>query len=285
MFGSHARNRNRIGVLLIAMMLTAMLGIAPTSAITNGESDGIDHPFVGSLVLDVPEDVGIGQEAGLYQFCSGTLLDGGLFLTASHCLADWEYFEQVRFPGSTFVVTFDPTIASGGTFYAASAHHVHPEYGMPRSNDAHDVGLIELDGTSSLATAQLPTAGMLDKLKADHVLKDTTFTTVGYGTVRDTQKGAFASILDNLDRNKADQGFHSLTKAWLNLPMTPSTGDGGTCYGDSGGPHFIWLDGQETNIVASITVGGDAPCKALDKTYRMDTESARDFLGQFLPLP
>ncbi len=67
--------------------------------------------------------------------------------------------------------------------------------------------------------------------------------------------------------------------------MTPATGDGGTCYGDSGGPHFIWIDGVETNIVASITVTGDAQCKALDTTYRMDTEAARDFLGGFLTLP
>lgn len=67
--------------------------------------------------------------------------------------------------------------------------------------------------------------------------------------------------------------------------MTEPTGDGGTCYGDSGGPHFIHLDGQETDIIASITVTGDAPCKATDKTYRMDTESARSFLDNYVDLP
>ena len=67
--------------------------------------------------------------------------------------------------------------------------------------------------------------------------------------------------------------------------MTQATGNGGTCYGDSGGPHFIHLNGEETNIVVSITVGGDAPCKASDKTYRMDTQSARDFLGEYVALP
>jgi secreted trypsin-like serine protease len=67
--------------------------------------------------------------------------------------------------------------------------------------------------------------------------------------------------------------------------MTAPTGNGGTCYGDSGGPHFIHLDGAETNIVVSITVTGDAPRKATDKTYRMDTESARSFLGEYVDLP
>lgn len=94
-----------------------------------------------------------------------------------------------------------------------------------------------------------------------------------------------AIFLNNLDRNRAEQGFNSLTKAWLTLPMTPSNGNGGTCYGDSGGPHFIHLDGQETDIVVSITVTGDAPCKASDKTYRMDTASARNFLGNYVVLP
>ena len=82
-----------------------------------------------------------------------------------------------------------------------------------------------------------------------------------------------------------EQGFLSLTKAWMNLPMTLSNGNGGTCYGDSGGPHFIHLNGVETNIVASVTVTGDAPCKALDKTYRLDTAAARSFLGNYVTLP
>jgi hypothetical protein len=38
-------------------------------------------------------------------------------------------------------------------------------------------------------------------------------------------------------------------------------------------------------VVASITVTGDAVCKGSDKTYRMDTDSARDFLGEFVELP
>jgi hypothetical protein len=43
--------------------------------------------------------------------------------------------------------------------------------------------------------------------------------------------------------------------------------------------------GLETDIVASITVTGDYNCKATDKTYRMDTESACIFLAGFVDLP
>ena len=63
--------------------------------------------------------------------------------------------------------------------------------------------------------------------------------------------------------------------------MNPATGDGGTCYGDSGGPHFM----DDTNMVLSLTVTGDAPCRATDVTYRLDTESARSYLSGFVELP
>lgn len=60
--------------------------------------------------------------------------------------------------------------------------------------------------------------------------------------------------------------------------MNLATGNGGTCYGDSGGPHFLG------DVVVSVTVTGDVPCKATDKTYRVDTPWARDFLDAFVTL-
>ncbi len=63
--------------------------------------------------------------------------------------------------------------------------------------------------------------------------------------------------------------------------MNPSTGDGGTCYGDLGGPHFL----GDTNMVVSVTVTGDITCRATDVTYRLDIELARAYLAQFVPLP
>jgi hypothetical protein len=65
--------------------------------------------------------------------------------------------------------------------------------------------------------------------------------------------------------------------------MNPSTGSGGTCYGDSGGPHF--LGGVASTLIVSITITGDAMCQATDKTCRLDTEAAREFLADFVALP
>ena len=67
----------------------------------------------------------------------------------------------------------------------------------------------------------------------------------------------------------------------LSSEMNPSTGNGGTRYGDSGGPHFL----GDTDMVVSLTVTGDAWCRATDVTYRLDTDSARSYLSQFVDLP
>jgi hypothetical protein len=266
--------------LITITVLVALLFVfaLPALAITYGEPDGNDHPFVGSMVLRL-------ADGRVFQWCSGTLIAADVFLTASHCTAPIAAVLAAN-PGAEMLVTFDPTISESGTFYTGTPV-TNPNFLAGHgASDTGDVAVILLDqAPPGITPAQLPEAGLLDQLKASHVLKDTRFTAVGYGTVREVNTTGFAGILDNLDRNRVEQGFLSLTKAWMTLPMTLSTGNGGTCYGDSGGPHFIHLDGEETNIVASITVTGDAPCVATDKTYRMDTEAARSFLANYVTLP
>ena len=265
-------------ILTVAAVLALMLILVlPASAITFGEPDGNAHPFVGSMVLRIPGE-------GVFQWCSGTLISENVFMTASHCTAPVDpTLESI--PGAEMLVTFDPTISEGGTFYTGT-WYTNPNYGAGNgASDTGDIAVIVLDQSPGITPASLPMAGLLDQLKASHVLKNTRFTAVGYGTIRETNTTGFAGILDNVDRNRVEQGFLSLTDAWLNLPMTLTTGDGGTCYGDSGGPHFIHLNGVETTIVASLTVTGDAPCVALDKTYRTDTPAARAFLSDFVTLP
>ncbi len=113
-------------------------------------------------------------------------------------------------------------------------------------------------------------------------LRNQSFTAVGYGRTRiDKTKGP-QNIVNQFARNVATQGFLSLQPSWLNLLMNPSTGNGGACYGDSGGPHFL----GDSNLIVSLTAIGDVPCRATDKTYRLDTGSPRRFLAsQGVQLP
>ena len=80
--------------------------------------------------------------------------------------------------------------------------------------------------------------------------------------------------------------FSALSPGFLRLSINPATGDSGACYGDSGGPNFLGAGDSETDVVASIGgLKGDIRCRAMNSTYRLDTPSARAFLGQFVTLP
>jgi len=66
---------------------------------------------------------------------------------------------------------------------------------------------------------------------------------------------------------------------WLNGNPNDSRGTGGTCFGDSGGPVFL-----NATIVAVFSFMND-PCQATSGFPRLDTVSARTFLGQFVAFP
>jgi hypothetical protein len=78
----------------------------------------------------------------------------------------------------------------------------------------------------------------------------------------------------------ANGTLNSVSKAWLRISENPAQGNGGG-YGDSGGPNFL----AGTNIEAATTITGDAICRSVNTAYRLDTTSARDFLGQYVTLP
>jgi hypothetical protein len=260
-------------------MVCVLATAAAVHAITFGENDNGRHPFVGSLVFEL--------EGDNFQACTGTLVSPTVFLTAGHCLFG---IEQSPF---TPTVTFDEVIdadADGlvdpGVTLRSGTPHVHPDWGFPAAGgnaaDPHDLAVFVLDTPVAMAAyGQLPTLQLLDGVNK----KAARFTTVGYGTIRDDKTKGPASLGLGTRRKMATQELQSLTQAWAQFSMNPSTGSGGTCYGDSGGPHFLGAGSSETRIVVAVTVTGDAYCRATDKTYRVDTPQARAFLDDFLTLP
>lgn len=65
------------------------------------------------------------------------------------------------------------------------------------------------------------------------------------------------------------------------MSQNNATDDGGTSYGDSGGPAF-WINPQGREILVGITSWGDVPCVATGFDYRTDIPQTQDFLGWVL---
>ena len=257
-------------ISIFLILILTLLFVSPSRAITFGELDGNRHPNVGALVVDFP---GYGKDV----VCSGTLIEPDVFLTAAHCV-NWMPGYGIA-PDAVWV-TFDPVFDQNSTFYPGT-YHINPLYGHDQA-DPNDIAVITLDErVGGITPATLPKAGLLDELKAEGKLKKQDFVAVGYGTVRMDKAGGPKPLYWEGARRFVGQSYNALTQSWLKLSMNPSTGDGGTCYGDSGGPHFL----GESPLVVSLTVTGDINCRATDVTYRLDTPSARSYLATFVELP
>ena len=262
--GSRRRASGRIAIGLGAVVLASVIMAATASAITYGVPDGSGHPEVGALLA---------QQAfsdGTWVECSGTLIAPTVFLTAAHC------DEGV----SRVLVTFDSTYVypTGKTY--SGTWHADPRYDQAQS-DPHDMAVVVLDkAVKGLTPARLPQADSMANLSGDQ-----RFTSVGYGGQLVTNGPGGKTIHYQDVRFVATGTLNAVTPAWLRISQNPSHGDGGTCYGDSGGPNFLGADSDETNIVAATTITGDAFCRSTNVDARLDTASARSFLGQFVTLP
>ena len=106
---------------------------------------------------------------------------------------------------------------------------------------------------------------------------------MGYGAVRDDKTKGPASLGNESRCKLATQDMLSLRQAWVLFSMNPSTGSGGTCFGDSGGPHFLGAGSSETRIVVVLTVTGDRYCRATDQTLSARHAAARESVPRRLP--
>jgi Trypsin len=251
--------RSLLAALAVASLAAGVAVAAPAAAITNGSPDGQGHPNVGGLVASAP------YSDGTWIYCSGTLISPTVFLTAAHCD---EGTPRVR-------VSFSSAYQDGDTTYAGT-FHADPAYDQAQS-DPHDIAVVVLDKpVKGIAPARLPAAGSLANLPTTQQ-----FTSVGYGAYTVTnQPGGHAYLYDDV-RGVATGTLNATNPAWLRISMNPSTDNGGTCYGDSGGPNFLGT----SDVVAATTITGDAVCRSTNVDYRLDTPSARAFLGQYVPLP
>jgi len=268
------------GVLLTLAACTD--GPAPATApnevnrIVLGEPTGGAYGSVGALLFDWWEPLGVVN--GDDQWCTGSLISPTVFVTAAHCVVGPD-----TPPGTQFYVTFAPDLlARNIKVIKATAAVADPLYSNSVAN-MHDLAVIILpaSATRGMTPLQLPSAGELDQLAAKGALKEALFVNVGYGS--SANRTGVPSLSWDGKRNVSKSEFMGLQPTWLGLLMqNAATGEGGDCYGDSGGPKF--RDGNPDKIYATVTTG-DFWCRSTTWDWRLDTPEARDFLGRFVSLP
>lgn len=245
-------------LIVVSLLITLLAMAVPAYAITNGELDGNRHPNVGGLVAAKA------YSDGTWLYCTGTLVSPTVFVTAAHCDEGT----------ARVTMTFDPDYQAGDPTYTGT-WYADPLYGQQQS-DPHDLAVVVFDKPiKGIVPARLPAADSLSNLSGSQ-----TFTSVGYGAYEVTNEPGGHQYLYNDVRMVAVGTLNSINPAWLRVSMNPAKGDGGTCYGDSGGPNFLGT----TDILAATTITGDAICRSTNVTYRLDTPAARAFLGQFVAL-
>lgn len=268
---------------VVAACAVALAVPASSQAIVNGTPDGSAHPNVGALTDPF--------QGAQVLACSGTLVSPTVMVTAAHCTAQ---LQQLGF--STADVTFDSNIGTGSDetcglvdcVVAPSKTYTgtlqtDPDFtGSTSGNDSHDIAVVTFaKPIKGITPAQLPPAGLLDSMSSAGTFGSATFTEVGYGwhAVVNNSKNA-TGLFDGVRRN-ATSGSRSLSTSDAKMSENASLGFGGACSHDSGGPDFL---GNSNTIVGELSAL-QGPCSGTYDDYRLDTDSARAFLAQYVTLP
>lgn len=299
-------------------MFSVIIGVgflipAQAKAITNGQPDNGAHPYVGELLFFIPDEIDTRfTDPGSWFTCSGTLLDSTIVVTAGHCTYGvgangvsttagggtgsggndvWIDFNEapdfsILPPSSTFApsnnagryAAWSAALNASPQWHRATAFP-HPQFD-PNAFFLHDAGVLRLAAPVSMPEyGQLPTLGLLDAVFPD---KSQHFTPVGYGLEQsgpkialggDTRRVADA-VLVNL--NGVSGVGKGVAARFSNDNGTVH--QGGTCFGDSGGP--IILNGSRI-VTAVNSFGISQTCTGSTNAYRLDQPDDLAFLASF----
>jgi V8-like Glu-specific endopeptidase len=256
-------------VIVFVLVLTLLLVSATAGlAITNGELDGNDHPYVGLMVADDADGNPLWR-------CSGTLLSPTLFLTAGHC---------TEAPATRATIWFEADVQSeipdngypfGGPTSFDVTTYTHPEYN-PNAFFLFDLGVVVLDEPVLLDEyGVLPELDQLDWMKTRRGKQDTTFTAVGYDLQRINPVFVEADRIRMVAYPRLIQINVPGFTGDFSLLLSNNHSTGGTCFGDSGGPNFL----GDSNVVAGVTSFGlNGNCAGTGGVYRVDRADDLDWL-------
>lgn len=261
----------------IAALLLIFVLVGSAYAVTWGEPDNGEHPYVGTLLFV--------QNGDGYYSCSGTLISPTVVLTAGHCVEGEGQVNDVTY------VRFDEDALSGIGDYANTQDWLDAEWILaeeviphPQYDDyaefplTYDVGLVILSEPVYLPEyGQLPDEGFLETLTKGQERRDSYFTVVGYGlqgVLKPFEMDDYARYQGEVSLIELNSTFAGGASAKFTNSPGKGNGSGGSCFGDSGGPVFY----KDTTTIVAVVSWGNTPCIGVDYQFRVDTSTALDFI-------
>lgn len=227
----------------------SVLAVIPSLLIACGasESDSTDalsqltQPIIGgSLDTEHPEVMLLAHRSGF--LCTGTVIhvegQTGFLLTAAHCATEEDgESETVPLRARDFVVVPGADFAESTTAFGVTNVAVEPRYQGGFAE--HDIAIMQFFfGNAPAPSVIPPLLASEDTLDIDDPLL-----LVGFGQTETDEA--------NTQRRHVERSIEELDTELLVYSQADARG---TCFGDSGGPGIVVVDGEER--VAGVVSGG-----------------------------
>ena len=275
--------KGTLAIVLALVMLFSTIGFA--SAITNGQPDGDNHPYVGLVVFDVLDAKG--DQVPSHR-CSASLLTPTVVLTAGHCtdgtVAARIWFDEIVQGNPEY--PFSGATSYDGIPYTFPGFCVGCGNGLP-GFAAGDVGIVVLTEPVPAEVvseyAALPSEGLVDTLA-----NKTGIDFVGYGVQEQIQQfpGQPPRLRWTGPRvrlfapSELVSGEFVHSDQFLKLALNPGGDSGGTCFGDSGGPD---LQTGTNTVLAVNSYVTNVNCTGVGYSARVDTPEVLEWINTFFP--